>query len=78
MVTENGSRLRLANDPAGLDLWPTAEEAERARANEERACADEERARADEERARADEERARAETAEAEVARLRRLLAERK
>ena len=57
VLTDNGSRLRLANDPAGLDLWPTPEEAERARA---------------------DAVRERAETAEAEVARLRRLLAERK
>ena len=84
VVTDNGSHLRLANDPAGLDLWQTAEEAERARADEERARADrervradEERARADEERARADEERARAETAEAELTRLRQLLEER-
>jgi hypothetical protein len=56
-------------------------EEERARAEEERARAEEERARAEEERARAEEERARAEVradkAEEEVARLRRLLAER-
>ena len=63
-LTDSGSRLRVANDPAGLDLWPTPEEAERARA--------------DKERKRADDVRKRAETAEAEVARLRRLLAERK
>ena len=92
VVTDNGSRLRLANNLAGLDLWQTAEEAERARADEERAHADEERVRADEERARADEERARAdqeqaradqeraraESAAAEVTRLRRLLDEHK
>ena len=46
VVTDDGTRLRLANDPAGETLWPTAEEAALAQADAERARADEERARA--------------------------------
>jgi Uma2 family endonuclease len=67
-------RIRLASDPHGDDLVPTAEEAERAKAVAERAKADAARAKADAaevkagaaevkadaERARADAERARA------------------
>ncbi len=60
VVTDGGTRLRVADDAAGQRRWPTEAERERARADEERARADEERARADEGRARADEERARA------------------
>jgi hypothetical protein len=67
VVTDDGTRLRLANDPAGETLWPTAEEAALAQA-------DAERARADDERARANDARARAQALEAELARLRLLL----
>jgi hypothetical protein len=56
VVAADGSRLRLAADAAGSNLWPTAAEAEARRAE-------------------ADPQRA--EAAEAEVARLRRLLDER-
>jgi Uma2 family endonuclease len=56
IVAADGSRLRLAADAAGTQLWPTAAEAEAQRA---------------------EAEAQRAEAAEAEVARLRRLLDER-
>jgi Uma2 family endonuclease len=68
VVTDGGSRLRVADDPAGERRWPTAEEAERARA-------DAEQERADAERARADAERERADAAQTEVAALRATIA---
>jgi Uma2 family endonuclease len=61
VVTDGGKRLRVADDAAGERLWPTAEEAERERA--------------DAERERADAERERAKVAEAEVTALRATLA---
>jgi len=78
VVTDDGMRLRIANDAAGKQCWPTAEEealaaradAERAKADAERAKADAERAKADAEQAR-DAERRRREAAEAELAQLR-------
>jgi Uma2 family endonuclease len=54
VVTDHGTRLRIADDEAGERLWPTDAETECARADTERARADTERARADTERARAD------------------------
>ncbi|MFO0604872.1 MAG: Uma2 family endonuclease [Polyangiales bacterium] len=82
VVTDGGTRLRLAEDAAGKRLWPTLEEEERAAKERERAAKERERAakereRAAKERERAakEEERSRREAAEAEVARLRALLA---
>jgi hypothetical protein len=40
VVTDGGTRLRLADDEAGERLWRTGEEAERAQAQAERARAD--------------------------------------
>jgi Uma2 family endonuclease len=54
VVTDGGTRLRIADDAAGERLWLTGEESERARAESERARAESERARAESERARAD------------------------
>ena len=62
VVTENGRRLRLATDPGGQTLWPTAEESALLRMEEQRA--------------RAEEQRTRAEAAEAELTRVRMLLPE--
>ena len=83
-VTDDGTRLRIADDEAGERLWWTGKEtadaraeAERTRADVERTRADVERTRADAERSRADAERARAdaelrraEAAETQVANL--------
>jgi Uma2 family endonuclease len=44
VTTDEGRCLRIANDPAGRDLWPTAAEAERNRAEAERNRAEAERA----------------------------------
>ncbi|MCL2725554.1 MAG: Uma2 family endonuclease [Polyangiaceae bacterium] len=41
---EKGRKLRIADDEAGLHLWPTAEEAERAEKEVERKAKEEERA----------------------------------
>ena len=54
VVTDGGTRLRIADDAAGERLWLTGEESERARAESERARAESERARAESERERAD------------------------
>ncbi len=77
-------RVRLATGKEGELLFPTSDEAERARADAEHAARQSEAARADAERttrqaetARADAERARAEAAEAELAKLRALLGKR-
>jgi Uma2 family endonuclease len=63
VVTDGGARLRLADDEAGAALWPTEAEVERAATGVERAAREVERARAD--------------AAEAEIARLRAMLAAR-
>lgn len=83
LVLDAGGLLRLADDPWGSAMWPTATEAERALVAEERALVAEERARAEEaerrareETARADEEAERRRAAEAELERLRALLKE--
>jgi hypothetical protein len=58
-----GDQLRVANDEAGTDLWPTAlerAEHERTRAEHERTRAEHERTRAEHERTRAEHEHARA------------------
>jgi hypothetical protein len=68
VVTDGGLRLRIADDEAGISLWPTAEEAERAA--KEAALAAKEAALAAKEA-----ERAAKETALAEVERLREQLA---
>ncbi len=61
-----GDVLRVANDQAGRDLWPTpAEERDR-----ERLRAEQEHTRAEHERSRAEQERTRADDAEARVAEL--------
>ncbi|HEU4538298.1 MAG TPA: hypothetical protein VFS00_29460 [Polyangiaceae bacterium] len=44
VAVEGAQRLRLADDPAGRRLWPTAEEAERAAKEAERAAKEAERA----------------------------------
>jgi Uma2 family endonuclease len=72
VVTDQGTRLRVADDDAGERLWLTGAEASDARADDERARADAERARADDERARADDERARADALAARLAELER------
>ncbi len=51
VVTDGGRRLRVADDPEGVHLWPTAEETERALKDTERALKDTERALKDTERA---------------------------
>jgi Uma2 family endonuclease len=66
VATDDGFRLRVADDPEGNDLWPTAAEEERAHTESERTRAESERARAESERARAESERARAESERAE------------
>jgi Uma2 family endonuclease len=78
VVTEDGERLRIADDAAGTKLWPTEKE-EAIQANEEAQRASEEAQRASEEAQRAREEalrgqateRAAREAAEREVAKLR-------
>jgi Uma2 family endonuclease len=62
VTTEDGARLRVADDDAGERLWPT--------------LAEREAARAEEKAARAEEEAARAEALAAEVARLKKQLGE--
>lgn len=54
VVTDGGTRLRVADDAAGEKLWPTRAEAERQRAEAERARAEAERVRADAAQERAD------------------------
>ena len=54
VVTDQGTRLRIADDEGGTRLWQTAREAADARADAESARANAERARADAESARAD------------------------
>jgi Uma2 family endonuclease len=51
VVTDNGMRLRLADDRNGAHLWPTVAE----RAEQERTRAEQERTRAEQERTRADQ-----------------------
>jgi Uma2 family endonuclease len=68
------SLVRLAESEVG-PLFPTAEEAERQRAEEEGQRAEEQRQRAQDERQRAQDERQRAEDALAELARLKAELA---
>jgi len=64
VVTDDGRRLRLADDSNGTSLWPTEAEAERAAKEAERAAKEAERAAKE-------AERAAKEAAEAEVTRLR-------
>jgi Uma2 family endonuclease len=71
VVTDGGTRLRLADDRDGTRLWPTTAE-EQARYAEEQARRAEEQAR------RAEEQARRAEAAEHEIEVLRRMLAERR
>ncbi|HEU4539183.1 MAG TPA: hypothetical protein VFS00_33915, partial [Polyangiaceae bacterium] len=71
VVVEGGQRLRLADDPAGRRLWPTAEEAERAAKEAERAAKERALAAKEAERAATEAERAAKEAALAELARLR-------
>jgi len=47
VVTDGGTRLRIADDEAGARLWPTEAEAERMEKEAERARAEAERARAE-------------------------------
>ena len=54
VVTDDGTRLRLADDEAGERRWLTGEEAARAQAQADRERAQAERAQAQAERARAD------------------------
>ena len=70
VVTDHGTRLRIADDEAGERLWLTAREAERARAEAESARAEAERVRAEAERVRADAESARADALAAQLAAL--------
>ncbi|MCU0685336.1 MAG: Uma2 family endonuclease [Polyangiaceae bacterium] len=58
VVTDEGRRLRLSDDPGGRQLWPTAEEAERAAKEAERAAKEAERAAKEAERAAKEAERA--------------------
>lgn len=69
VITDEGMRLRIADDAEGVHLWPT--ESERAQVEVERAEARREQAEAERERAEAEraEEQARREQAEAERAR---------
>lgn len=71
VVTNGGTRLRVADDAAGTKLWPTEEESARQDAEREREQAEQEREQAV--RARTEAEKAR-DAAEAEIARLRALL----
>jgi Uma2 family endonuclease len=64
VVTDGGTRLRIAEDREGTRVWPTAAE-ELAR-------------RADEQASRADEQASRADAAEREIESLRRMIAERR
>jgi hypothetical protein len=73
IVVDEGQKLRIARDPAGTDLWPTAEEKERAAKEKERAAKEKERAAKEKERAAKEKERA---AKEAALARVRRLEAE--
>jgi hypothetical protein len=80
VVVAGGRKLRLARDPAGMDLWLTAEESQRAAKEKERAekeweRAEKERERAEKERERAAKEQERA-AKEAAFARIRELEAE--
>lgn len=70
------TRLRIARDPSGDDLFPTAEEAERAAREAERAAKEAERAAKEAERAAKEAERFAKEEALAEIERLRRRVAE--
>lgn len=74
-VMVKDSELVIANDPNGLDPWPTLDEAERAVVLQERANAEKERANAEKERAAKEQERAGKEAALARVAELEALLA---
>jgi hypothetical protein len=70
VVTDGGTRLRLADDEAGERPWLTGEEAERAQAQAERERAQAERERAQAERAQAQAERARADALAERIAAL--------
>jgi Uma2 family endonuclease len=65
-----GHELRIADDLAGRDRWPTVAESERERAESERQRAESERERAESERERAESERERAEALARKVAEL--------
>lgn len=67
VITDDGTRLRLADDRDGVHLWPTA--AERAAIEQERAEARREQAESEQERAEAERERAEAERERAEAER---------
>jgi Uma2 family endonuclease len=71
VVTDDGTRLRLADDEAGERRWLTGEEAARAQAqaDRERAQAERAQAQAERERAQAERERAQAERERAQAER---------
>lgn len=66
--TVDGRKLRLADDPDGKLLWPTAEEAEREGRNAERTAREQERAAKEQERAAKEEALARVAALEAALA----------
>jgi Uma2 family endonuclease len=66
VATDDGWRLRVADDPEGTRRWPTAAERERQRTESERQRAESERQRAESERQRAETERQRADGERAE------------
>jgi Uma2 family endonuclease len=68
-VVENGKRLRFADDEAGLAIWPTDTEVERAEAERHRAEAERHRAEAERHRAEAEEARERVAELEAQLKR---------
>ncbi|MBK8692199.1 MAG: Uma2 family endonuclease [Deltaproteobacteria bacterium] len=71
VATDDGARLRIADDAAGAKLWPTADESERRARQAAEAVASEERRAREAAEAVASEERRAREAAEQEVARLR-------
>jgi len=67
---DDGRRLRIADDAEGTQLWPTAEESERAAKESERAAKESERAAKESERAAKESERAAKEAALVRIAQL--------
>jgi Uma2 family endonuclease len=78
VVVEGGRKLRIASDAEGSQLWPTAEEAERAAKEAERAAKEAERAAKEAERAAKEAERAAKEAALSRIAELEAELARRR
>nr|PZN23885.1 MAG: hypothetical protein DIU78_13120 [Pseudomonadota bacterium] len=69
VTTEGGSRLRVADDPDGARLWPTAEELERTQKEAERLAKEAERLAKEAERRQKERALARIAELEAELAR---------